>query len=112
MVECGGLENRCTERYRGFESLSLRSKGVSRAVARFALYIFGKSRLPDFSWGGGFFSFFLNLFSFKRILVSIFFIFLLLVRTEVPWLVFFRVLEPYLILIIVQHDIRFKRKRY
>jgi hypothetical protein len=26
----------------------------------------------------------LNLFSFKRILVSIFFIFLLLVRTEVP----------------------------
>jgi hypothetical protein len=40
--------------------------------------------LPDFSWGGGFFFFFLNLFSFKRILVSIFFIFLLLVRTEVP----------------------------
>ena len=24
VVECGGLENRCTERYRGFESLSLR----------------------------------------------------------------------------------------
>jgi hypothetical protein len=24
-VECGGLENRCTERYRGFESLFLRS---------------------------------------------------------------------------------------
>ena len=23
MVECGGLENRCTERYRGFESLLL-----------------------------------------------------------------------------------------
>ena len=85
MVECGGLENRCTERYRGFESLSLRRKGVSRAVARFALFIFGKSKLPDFSWGRRiFFSFFLNLFSFKRILVSIFFIFLLLVRTEVP----------------------------
>ena len=24
VVECGGLENRCTERYQGFESLSLR----------------------------------------------------------------------------------------
>ena len=24
VVECGGLENHCTERYRGFESLSLR----------------------------------------------------------------------------------------
>ena len=24
VVECGGLENRCTARYRGFESLSLR----------------------------------------------------------------------------------------
>ena len=24
MVECGGLENRCTARYRGFESLPLR----------------------------------------------------------------------------------------
>ena len=27
VVDRGGLENRCTERYRGFESLSLRSKG-------------------------------------------------------------------------------------
>ena len=27
VVDCGGLENRCTARYRGFESLSLRSKG-------------------------------------------------------------------------------------
>ena len=26
VVECGGLENRCTARYRGFESLSLRHK--------------------------------------------------------------------------------------
>ncbi len=25
VVECGGLENRCTATYRGFESLSLRS---------------------------------------------------------------------------------------
>ena len=24
VVDCGGLENHCTERYRGFESLSLR----------------------------------------------------------------------------------------
>jgi hypothetical protein len=24
VVECGGLENHCTARYRGFESLSLR----------------------------------------------------------------------------------------
>lgn len=24
VVDCGGLENRCTARYRGFESLSLR----------------------------------------------------------------------------------------
>ena len=90
MVECGGLENRCTERYRGFESLSLRRKGVSRAVARFALFHFSENQGCLISLGGGgFFFFFLNLFSFKRILVSIFFIFLLLVRTEVPWLVFF-----------------------
>ena len=26
VVDCGGLENRCTARYRGFESLSLRKK--------------------------------------------------------------------------------------
>ena len=26
MVECGGLENHCTARYRGFDSLSLRLK--------------------------------------------------------------------------------------
>ena len=30
VVECAGLENRCTERYRGFESLSLREKEVER----------------------------------------------------------------------------------
>jgi hypothetical protein len=29
VVDCGGLENRCTERYRGFESLSLRTYGCS-----------------------------------------------------------------------------------
>ena len=27
VVDCGGLENRCTARYPGFESLSLRNKG-------------------------------------------------------------------------------------
>ena len=26
VVECGGLENRCTARYQGFESLALRHK--------------------------------------------------------------------------------------
>ena len=29
VVDCGGLENRCTERYRGFESLSLRQEVVN-----------------------------------------------------------------------------------
>ena len=29
VVDRGGLENRCTERYRGFESLSLRQRGVN-----------------------------------------------------------------------------------
>ena len=28
MVDCGGLENRCTARYPGFESLSLREKEI------------------------------------------------------------------------------------
>ena len=112
MVECGGLENRCTERYRGFESLSLRSKGVSRAVARFALYIFGKSRLPDFSWGGGFFFFFLEPVQLQtNSSVDFFYIFASGANRSAVACVFFRVLEPYL-LIIVQHDIRFKRKRY
>ena len=30
VVDCGGLENRCTARYRGFESLSLRKKWVRK----------------------------------------------------------------------------------
>ncbi len=34
MVECGGLENRCTERYRGFESLILRQSLSSRISRR------------------------------------------------------------------------------
>ena len=33
MVECTGLENRRTERYRGFESLSLRNRVLE--IARF-----------------------------------------------------------------------------
>ena len=36
MVECGGLEIRCTARYRGFESLSLRNKGCKSAS--YAIY--------------------------------------------------------------------------
>ena len=34
-VECGGLENRCTAMYRGFESLFLRGMEVTDAVASF-----------------------------------------------------------------------------
>ena len=33
MVDCTGLENRRTERYRGFESLSLRKKSGTTKVA-------------------------------------------------------------------------------
>ena len=36
VVECGGLEIRCTARYRGFESLSLRNKGCKSAS--YAIY--------------------------------------------------------------------------
>ena len=36
VVECGGLEIRCTARYRGFESLSLRGKGCKSAS--YAIY--------------------------------------------------------------------------
>jgi len=32
VVECGGLENRCTARYRGFESLFLRHHRKTRAA--------------------------------------------------------------------------------
>ena len=37
MVECGGLENHCTARYRGFESLSLRIKKPNFKVGLFNL---------------------------------------------------------------------------
>ena len=40
VVESGGLENRCTERYRGFESLSLRCGCQrNRPIAGIALYL-------------------------------------------------------------------------
>ena len=32
VVDCGGLENRCTVRYPGFESLSLRNKGCKSSI--------------------------------------------------------------------------------
>ena len=35
MVDCTGLENRRTERYRGFESLSLRKKQENKFVLLF-----------------------------------------------------------------------------
>ncbi len=35
VVDCGGLENRCTERYRGFESLTLR-QNIEKLVERLA----------------------------------------------------------------------------
>ena len=35
VVDCGGLENRCTARYPGFESLSLRKKIVILVKSRF-----------------------------------------------------------------------------
>ena len=34
VVECGGLENHCTARYRGFESLSLRILFLKHGVAQ------------------------------------------------------------------------------
>ena len=32
VVDCGGLENRCTARYRGFESLSLRKEKAGKIL--------------------------------------------------------------------------------
>ena len=37
VVDCGGLENRCTERYPGFESLSLRKK--NKVEKKFQIYL-------------------------------------------------------------------------
>ena len=38
VVDRGGLENRCTERYRGFESLSLRKK--KEQMRNYLLFLF------------------------------------------------------------------------
>ena len=40
MVECGGLENHCTARYRGFESLSLRKKKPDSLNRTFFIIVF------------------------------------------------------------------------
>ena len=37
VVDCGGLENRCTERYPGFESLSLRKN--NKVEKKFQIYL-------------------------------------------------------------------------
>ena len=46
MVECGGLENHCTERYRGFESLLLCKK-----PAKLLAFFMHKKRLLSPSFG-------------------------------------------------------------
>ena len=52
MVECGGLEIRCTARYRGFESLSLRNKGCkSASYAIYTLYYTRKYEIGCFLFG-------------------------------------------------------------
>jgi hypothetical protein len=69
--------------------------------------------LPDFSLGRRIFFFFLEPVQLQtNSCVDFFYIFASGANRSAVACVFFRVLEPYLILIIVQHDIRFKRKRY
>ena len=41
VVDCGGLENRCTERYPGFESLSLRWKELQNKENTCKLILYG-----------------------------------------------------------------------
>ena len=41
VVDCGGLENRCTARYRGFESLSLRQKSCKSSTCN-SFFIYSK----------------------------------------------------------------------
>ncbi len=49
MVECGGLENHCTERYRGFESLSLRKeKSPASESEQEFLYLEGAFKAAGF----------------------------------------------------------------
>ena len=55
VVDCGGLENRCTERYPGFESLSLRKNNkVEKKIQiylRFLFYLFFLARMPAAALG-------------------------------------------------------------
>ena len=45
VVDCGGLENRCTARYPGFESLSLREENVSSVKSRlYGTFFIGQHR--------------------------------------------------------------------
>jgi len=68
--------------------------------------------LPDFSLGRRIFFFFLEPVQLQtNSSVDFFYIFASGANRSAVACVFFRVLEPYL-LIIVQHDIGFKRKRY
>ena len=46
VVDYSSLENCRTERYRGFESLSLRKKGVNQQLMRFAPFITPKFSIP------------------------------------------------------------------
>ena len=39
VVDCGGLENRCTARYRGFESLSLRQRDCESMICNLFFFI-------------------------------------------------------------------------
>ena len=48
VVDCGGLENHCTERYRGFESLPIRSPFSIKSTIRGL----GFTGLVNFSHGG------------------------------------------------------------
>jgi hypothetical protein len=41
VVDCGGLENRCTARYPGFESLSLRWKELQNKENSCKLILYG-----------------------------------------------------------------------
>ena len=49
VVECTGLENQRTERYRGFESLSLRKKHLKTSVLRWFFYAYTRTKLASVS---------------------------------------------------------------
>ena len=51
VVDCGGLENRCTARYPGFESLSLRNKGCKSSICEiYTLFYTQECKIGCF-WG-------------------------------------------------------------